>query len=215
MTAPHYLRVAIGLRKTIIAELTAGSQTVHDKFVANAATFVAPPVTMVEFQAQIADVNGKHQSTKTNKKAVGARTQAVGVLWTSLELLCTYTQSLMDRSPESAQAIADASGFQIHHVVHAQKALLAASLTTNKGEVLLDAYASKLEAPGKKPAKNRLYRFRGSQDGWKTITEYDPSPTHKTLLKNLSLNTDWEFEVAVQDSTGLSAWQGTTKIHVF
>jgi hypothetical protein len=215
MTAPHYLRLTIKLRKNVISELTTGAQTIHDKWVANAATFVAPPVAMTDFQAQIADVSAKHQATTTNKKAIGARTKAVKTLWSSLGQLCTCAQTMMDKSPDSAQAIADASGFHVVQVGHAKKSLLGASLTNNKGEVLLDAYASKLEAPAKKPSKSRVYRFRGSPDGWKTITEFDPSPTHKTLIKNLPLNTDWEFEVAVQDSTGLSAWQGVAKIHVY
>jgi hypothetical protein len=210
------LRVTIGLDRDDIPELTSGSQTIHDKMNGDQATYGGAPVAMTDFQTQITDVNTKHQATKTNKNAIGARTASVGTLWTSLSLLCTFVQSQMDKAtPDKAQAIAEGSGFHVIQAGHAQKNLINASLTNNKGEVELDAYASKLQAPSGKPSKQRTYHWRGSQDGWKTIQDFGTSPTHKKVVQGLPLNSDWEFEVAVEDDTGMSQWYGTAKIHVF
>ncbi len=216
ITLNHMLRVTIGLDKDKIHELTTGSQTIHDKMSGDATTYGGAPVAMADFQTKITDVITKHQATKTNKNATGARTASVSALWTVLETLCTFVQSLMDKAtPENAQAIAEGSGFHVIQGGHAQKNLINAKLTNNKGEVELDAYASKLQAPSGKPGKQRTYHWRGSQDGWKTTQDFGTSPTHKKVVQGLPLNSDWEFEVAVEDDTGMSQWYGTAKIHVF
>jgi hypothetical protein len=122
----------------------------------------------------------------------------------------------MDKAaPEKAAEIAAKSGYHVVQVGHAQKNLLNAALTNNKGEVELDAYASKLPAPSGKKSTKRTYHFRGSSDGWKTTQDLGTSPTHKKLVQGLALNSDWEFEVAVEDTSGTSQWYGTAKIHVF
>jgi hypothetical protein len=90
------------------AELGPVAHVIHDQMTANAATFTAPPVTMVDFLADITDYDGKLVARASNASSdVLAFNNARIELEKTLGVLGNYVNSVAKGDP----TIVDQSGF--------------------------------------------------------------------------------------------------------
>src|SRR6185437_970195 len=123
-----------------------------------------------------------------------------------------------------ASTIIAASGFKESGVGTRQKEILALSLTTNLGEILCEANASKLTGAGNRKAGNRDYHWRHGivstpvpgavapvPATW--ITD-EATPVARTLVTGIAPLTYVAVQVAVKDSVGLGDWSQSVIILV-
>jgi len=213
---PHRTRLSIGVDKHDILGVLAFARGVHTKTSANTTTFTALPVSLAALLGQITDLDASQQVvTSTKAKGTAAdRDRKRDVLWSSLELIEAYGQSLCDASPEQAATIAEMCGFKVSAVGAHAKAILAATLTATPGTAKLHANASLLVASGKGTSKARIFLWRYTTDGGKTFISVDGTPVAEIVIPNLPLGTTVGFQVCAKDADAQGEWSQTVNLFV-
>jgi hypothetical protein len=205
-TVTHIPKAKIGAERENIQSVLDRGKAVQGAATGATTIYNGAPVTAAVFGPEVTDLDTKHQATKTNKNAVGARNASRDTVWGSLVLLLAFVNDLCRKQPDQAATIIDASGFPQCDVGHAVKPLVGLSATTNPGEVGVEANASQLLPPSGKKHTRKTWLYRHSVDGGKTWISDDPQPVARTLLKGLPAQVEVAVQVAVKDATGQSAW---------
>jgi hypothetical protein len=214
MTTAHRIRLDIHLQKQKVPSFFAGARIIQQKQAANTALLPALPVSPTTLLGQITDGESVHLQTKTTRGLIGTRTTKINIIWTSLESNLSYSQGLCDNNTSQALVLADASGYHVTQVgIHARE-LITITLELGHGTVHLRANVAQIPVPSGKPSVSRLWLWRHTIDGGKTIVNDDPTPTAHTTITGLPLGVDVGFGVAVKDSTGTGPWSIWIPIHV-
>jgi len=183
-----------------------GSKTIQGKLAQAVASFPALPVSPATLLQQIADAETIHLQTKTNRGLIPLRTSKISTLWNSLENDCTYCETVCQQNPEQGLALAAASGFHVVLVGDHVKDLIVVKVDPGTGVAHLEANVKMFPPPSGKPSVAVTWLWRHSIDGLKTIVNDDSTPTSRTTISGLPLNTTVAFGAAVKDSTGVGPW---------
>jgi hypothetical protein len=84
--------------------------------------------------------------------------------------------------------------------------LIKVTIALGQGIAHLQANVAQLPDPSVKNSVSRMFLWRHTVDGGKTIVNDDPTPTGRTIITGLPLGVDVGFAIAVKDSTGISPW---------
>ena len=211
-TAP---RGSFGTGKRNITAVLQRAQTMHDGWVTNAAKLGTPPITPQAFQTLITNLSEAQQlatGTKT-RGATSARNSARNDLWTAMQTLLINAQGLADALPaQDAVALLEAAGLVVAKKGTRAKAVLAATLTSTPGTVLVVANRSLLV--GKARAhKHALFCWMWSTDG-KTWNSVAPTPYAHTEIPGLTLMTTYLFRVSVTVADETDPWSQAVSLLV-
>lgn len=188
----------------------------HDHIDANASEFAGIPMPLPSFLALIDGLRSAQQLvTGTRTRGSGeARDSARNTLWTAMEVLLVYVQSLADLlSPEGALALIKRAGLEVAQVAVRPKPVLQAKLTSVKGVVAL--IANLIALVGRANASKKVtFLWQMSVDG-KTWTDLAPTPYAKTTVSGLTLMTTYSFRVSVTVGETPGAWSQAVSLVVY
>jgi hypothetical protein len=216
MTTPSRPRATFGCEKRNAPGVLFRSQTMHDRISANIAMFASPPITMVAFLALITALALAQQQVKGTKATGAATLRNVKLLavWTAMDLLRSYVQSLSDMmNAEGAAALIEAAGLVVGGATTYHKNLLKATLTTTPGTVHLDAYALLLVGRAD-IAKKALFNWQWSGDEGATWNDLRATPHANTDVVGLALLTTYRFRVSVTVGKVTGAWSEAVSLLV-
>jgi hypothetical protein len=203
-------RAVFGVAKKDIPKIILLAVAIYEKMTANAVLFPTPNPSLVILDTQTKDLTKAQQATLTRARGTAsARDTKRDALWTTLELLCKYVQSLCDAAAEQAVFLIEASGFKVASSGRRQKEILAAKLGVEAGTVLLVANARALNKSKRQKTYHWQYTINGKD--WINATS---TPLARTTLTGLPALTSVGFRVAVADSKGTGEWSQTVCILV-
>jgi hypothetical protein len=214
MGTAHRIRLDIHLKKGKVPSFFSGARIIQQKQAENTALLPALPVSPSVLLGQITDGESVHLQTKTTRGLIGTRTTKINLIWTSLESNLSYSQGLCDSNLSQALLLADASGYHVTEVGTPVRELIGVTLEIGHGIVHLRANVAQIPVPSGKPSVSRLWLWRHTLDGGKTIVNDDPTPTSRTTITGLPLGADVGFGVAVKDSTGIGPWSIWIPVHI-
>jgi hypothetical protein len=214
MATAHRIRLDIHLRKEKAPSFFSGARVIQQKQAASTGLLPALPVSPTALLGQITDAEAVHLQTKTIRGLIGTRTTKINLIWTSLEGNLSYCQGLCDNNPSQALLLADASGYHVTEVGTHVRDLIAVTLEIGHGIVHLRANVAQIPVPSGKPSVSRLWLWRHTLDGGKTIINDDPTSTSRATITGLPLGVDVGFGVAVKDSTGTGPWSIWIPVHI-
>jgi len=209
-------RASFAVAKKNVPAVLTRALTMHDAMTTNAAMFVSPPLTQAAFLALITALAGAQQHV-TSTKAMGAatlRNTKRDAVWTAMEILRAYVQSLADAlNAEGAAAIIESAGLLVAATPVHQKAAVTAKLTTTPGVVHVDANASLLVGPAD-ARKKVTFNWQWSGDAGKTWNDARSTPYANTDVPGLTLMTTYSFRTSVTIGKVTSAWSQAVSLLV-
>jgi hypothetical protein len=134
-------------------------------------------------------------------------------LWTTLELLLKYVQSVADAasSVEGAMVIVEAAAFELAASPTYQKDLLEVRQSQPGAPVELSAYVRLLTAG--KGARQVSFNWRYTLNGGESWVQVPSTPVGNTVIAGLP-RTEVGFAVCVSDAEGTDAWTPTVTFDV-
>jgi len=197
-------RASYGVAKVNALGVLSRAKIMYAAFLAAAATFASPTVSMAAFLALIQAFDAAQQAAATRAKGLATlRNTKRDAVWTAMESLRIYVQGLADAATaETAAALIESAGMLVARVSSHPKAVLQAKLTTTPGVVKLLANASILAG---KTSKSVTFNWQWSLDG-KTWNSLASTPLADTLVPNLTLLTTYQFRVSVTVSRTTGDW---------
>jgi len=201
---PGRVRAILGFKRNNIPVVLARSKTIYNGLHGSPGLYPAPNPPLVTFLSQI-------QSLDVAQVAVGTRTRGSAsardaqrdVLWSSLELLLKYVQSLCDASPEHAAALIETAGMVVAIPPTHGKDVLEVR-QQQPGTVALSAYVALLTAG--KGSKKTSFNWRYTLDDGQTWIQPLSTPVGNIVIKGLTPMTTVGFCVSVSDSDGVGPW---------
>jgi hypothetical protein len=208
-------RASFGVEKRDIPGVEGRAQAMHDGIVVNTSTFNSPPISMATFATLITALVLAQQNV-TNTKAKGSATLRDAkrdALWTAMEVLRAYVQSLADgQSAQNAAALIEMAGLLVAETAVHTKPLLAATLTPTPGVVHLEVNASALL--GKADASKKVtFHWQWSADG-KTWNDVRSTPYASTDVEGLALLTTHSFRVSATIGKVAGPWSQAVSLLV-
>jgi hypothetical protein len=161
-------RAVYGVEKRNAPGVLARATLMQLAILAAAATFASPPIAMSAFLALIeAAATAQSLAATRGKGLVTARNAKIDVLWTAMNTLKAYVQSLADTlDAVHAAALIESAGLLVAKKGAREKLLLAATYVPATGLVHLVVNATMLI--GKRPTKKTMFTWSWSGDGGKT-----------------------------------------------
>jgi hypothetical protein len=208
MDTPTRPRASLGTGKKKVPAVQARAQTILDSMTANAAMFVSPTITMAAFLALIAALAvAQQQATGTKAKGSATlRNTRRDAVWTAMEMLRAYVQSLCDAmSADAATATIEAAGMLVAATAVHHKDVLTAKLTTTPGVVHLDANASLLAGPAF-ASKKVIFHWQWSVDAGETWHDVRSTAYANTDVVGLGLMSTYSFRACVNIGKVAGAW---------
>jgi hypothetical protein len=200
-------RAVLGVKKANVIGVLARAHAIYAAIVAAAAMFPSPTVSMAALLVLIQATEAA-QRTATSTRAKGtasARNLARNELWTAMESLRAFVQSLADTmAADGAIALIDGAGMLVAKSTAHGKALLAATLTTTPGTVHLAANATLLAGRGNRKKVN--FHWSWSADGGRSWTEVHSTPYAETDIPGLALMVEHQFRVSVTVGKARGDW---------
>jgi hypothetical protein len=208
-------RASFGIEKRDIPGVECRAQAMHDGIVVNTSTFTSPPISMATFATLItALVVAQQNLTSTRAKgAATLRDAKRDALWTAMDVLRSYVQSLADgQSAQNAAALIEMAGLLVAETAVHSKPLLAAKLTPTPGVVHLEVNASALV--GKADAsKKAAFHWQWSADG-KTWNDARSTPYARTDIEGLALLATYSFRVSATIGAVAGPWSQAVSLLV-
>jgi hypothetical protein len=208
-------RAIFGVSKKDIAAVLMRALAMYNNMTSNSTMFASPTISLVSFLALITALSTAQQKAVETKARGSAtfRNTKRDALWTGMELLQKYAQSLADvLTAENAASLILAAGLVVAKSPKRQKVVLAAALTTTPGLVTLAANRSALVAKADL-SKSVTFNWQWSTDG-KTWTNAGSTPLASTEIAGLTLMTTYTFRVSVTVSRVTGAWSQPVSIVV-
>jgi len=208
------IRCTLGFGKDDVPLALEKSHNIYNGLNNNQPWFSGCPVPLPTLLAAITAVETAQENV-SGLKAKGLaqlRATKVATLWTLLTQVNTFVQVLCDESPEMALAYIAAAGLQVmQDPSHAKEGPLVIRQSVPGAAVQFEVNV-KLLKQGRAKSKSSFFSIRASNDGGKTFPIQFNSPTSKVNAPNVNLNIPaippgvWEFEVALSDADGITAW---------
>ena len=194
MPIPHRPKASLGCSSTNTKAVVARAKLMYSGLFTNVATFVSPTVALTAFLALITALESVQAATTTTKGLTTTRNAKRALVWSAMESLCAYVQSLADAViPTEAVVLIKSAGLVVAEVAAHEKELLRAELTTT-GTVQLRANATLLV--GKKPTRHLTFNWQWSTDQ-STWHDVHGTPISETTIPGLPLNVVCWFRVSV------------------
>jgi hypothetical protein len=209
-------RGSFGVQKKDVPGVQVRAQAMHDGITANAATFSSPTITMVVFVGLITAL-AEAQQNAVGTKAKGSasvRDTKRNEVWTAMDLLRAYVQSLADAlNADAAASLIESAGLVVASTGGHQKAALTATLTTSPGVVHLDANAALLVGPAD-AAKKVTFHWAWSGDAGKTWNDVRSTPYANTDIPGLAPMSTYSFRASVTIGKITGAWSQAVSLLV-
>jgi hypothetical protein len=200
-------RAIFGVAKRNVPGVIFRATAMYNGFTANAATFTSPTISMVSFEALITQLSAAQQTAKEIKGKVTstARNTKRDALWTAMEVLQKYAQSMADiLSGQAAASLITSAGLLVAEAPKRSKAVLTAVLTAAAGTVHLEANRTVLVGPANL-GKQVTYNWSWSANG--TTWNSGPStPLASTNIAGLTPMTTYSFRVSITIGQETGAW---------
>jgi hypothetical protein len=161
-------KASFGVEKKNAPGVLARAGLMQMAILAAIATFASPPITMAAFLLLIESAAAAQSLTATKAKGLAsARNAKIDVLWTAMNTLRTYVQSMADTlDAVHASALIESAGLLVAKKAVHEKLLLAAIYVPMTGMVHVAVNAKMLI--GKRPTKRTTFTWSWSGDGGKT-----------------------------------------------
>ncbi len=189
------------------------ARIMYAAFLAAAATFQSAPITMVAFLALIQAVETAQQNALSKGKGTAsARNVKRDALWTAMQTLLIFVQSLADGlTAEGAVQVIQAAGLLVAKTTRSTKPILQAKLTTTPNVVHLEANATALK--GMKTSKKVNFNWQWSQDAksWVSVTS---TPYARTDISGLTPMTTYWFRASATIGAVPGEWSPAVSLVV-
>jgi hypothetical protein len=213
MTTTNRTRAALLLNRKKVSTVLAVANRMYSAMLANMKLFPAATPPLPTFLSQIQDVEAAQLATGTRTRGTAAiRNAKLAILFTTMESLRMYVQTLCDANPEQAEVIITAAGMAIARVPSFHKPALAAKLGTQSGSVILEANATLLV--GKNVSKKATFNWEYSAGGGKTWIAAPSTPLTTTTIVGLTPLTTYEFRVCATVSKSTGEWSQAVSLLV-
>jgi hypothetical protein len=212
MSSLRRVRAILGIIRSNSPALLVRAHAVINAMNSPKTPYVSPPITAAALLVQTQAVETAQQAVVARfPGAAAARKPKTKALVTSLELQCTYIQSVADASPDQAEAIIDASGFVKAEPTGYAKPFLSAKPVYPDGSVYLAAYAQALLGDRK---GRHLFCWQSSVDGGRTWTDAPTTPVAATTIAGLPRLTSCSFRVAARNAVDQTPWSPVVTVLV-
>jgi hypothetical protein len=182
--------------------LLAVAKCVHAAMSAHASTYAAAPVAMATFLALIQALDEGQQGVRNRTMTGAERDLRRDAVWSALEALRVFVQSLCDESPEQALTLIQNAGLEVADApVHA-KPLLGVRQGPQAGMVILEAHAGLL-ATGK---GRMFFNWEYTVNGGASWIAVPSTPWARTTIAGLPALVTCGFRVSVTDPVGQGEW---------
>jgi hypothetical protein len=188
--------VALHLRSKSPSQLLVDAKSYEDGISKNPLTFQNPNPSMATLNGLIGNLEGTFvkASSKVNG-AVAAKHVAVRALQIGLKTLAVYVESVANKNPDMAEAIAGLANMKLKAHTLANKSAFAIVQGPNSGELIMTA-------KGKKG--NATYNFELSTDislgaNWKSVQN---KTVARVVITNLTSGTRYFGRVFRTDKSG-------------
>jgi hypothetical protein len=209
-------RASLGVAKKDVLAVLARAHAMYGALLAAVSMFPSPTVTLVAFLALLQALEGAQQAlTSTKAKGLAsARNLKRNELWTAMESLRAYVQSIADSvTAENAAVLIEAAGLLVAKAGVRHKDILTPVLVAGQpGTVRLYAYATVLA--GAAPHKRRNFNWSVSSDGGKTWVGLPSTPYATTEVPNLAMMVEHQFRVSVTIGKTIGEWSQPAKLLV-
>ncbi len=196
-----------GASKKNVPGVLIRAQAMHDGIADNPTLFASLPISMVAFLALITALAVQQQAVVATKAkgAATLRNTKLAALWTAMEILRIYIQSLADvLPPDAAASLIEAAGLLLVAASPRRKPLLDATLTTSPGTAHLEVNASVLV--GKELATRKVtFHWQWSADA-KSWNDASSTPYASTDVTGLALLATYSFRVCATVGKVTGAW---------
>jgi hypothetical protein len=209
-------RAIFGVSKHEVPGVIARALAMHDGWVASAALFGSPAITMVAFLALITALVDAQQYAKNTgaKGSASMRNTKRDAVWTAMGTLRTQVQGWADvATADNAVALIEAAGLLVAGSPSHQKALLSATLTAAPGVAHLAANATALLGKGGL-SKKATFHWQRSDNGGKSWEDAGATPYASTDVTGLALMTTYAFRVSVTVGKSTGAWSQVLPTHL-
>jgi hypothetical protein len=207
-------RASFGIQRAHVPRVIARARMMSDAMVAAVALFPEPTVSMAAFLVLILALEEAQHGMGTRARGLAtARNVRRDVLWTAMESLRAYVQSLADgMSAANGAALIEAAGLLVAAGTGHGKPVLQAKRTAMPGVVWVIANASILT--GKPHAKRVTFRWQWSADEGATWNDAPSTPLADTRIGGLALVVEHLFRVSVTVSRTTGPWSQPVRLLV-
>ena len=122
MPIPHRPKASLGCSSTNTKAVVARAKLMYSGLFTNVATFVSPTVALTAFLALITALESVQAATTTTKGLTTTRNAKRALVWSAMESLCAYVQSLADAvTPTEAVVLIKSAGLVVAEVAAHEK----------------------------------------------------------------------------------------------
>jgi hypothetical protein len=209
-------RASLGVQKRNIIAVLARAHAMYTAFLAAIAMLPSPTVAMTVFIALIQSLDVSQQSV-TSSKAKGlaaARNQKRNELWTAMETLRAYVQSIADTlTADAAAALIESAALVVAKIPGKHKDILSPVLVPGQpGTVRL--FANLTILMGKARGKKHQINWTVSSDGGKSWSILPSTPFATTDVPDLAMLVEHQFKVSVTIGKSTGDWSQPAKLLV-
>jgi hypothetical protein len=206
------LRAILGFKRNNIPVVLGRSRSIYAGLASDTALFATPNPPLATFLDQIEALNEAQTQAGTGAKGLSsARDVKRDALWTTLELLLKYVQSLGDANWEQAESIFLKAGMKIARPPTYQRELLKVDLKGD-GAVELFAYVALLRAGKGAKQTSFNWRYRISEEApW---VQPLSTPVGHIRIENLTPFSTVGFCVSLSDADGPGEWSQIVRMMI-
>jgi hypothetical protein len=209
------IRATLGVKKDKIPDVLARAQAMYDGMNADKATYVSPNPGLTAFLLLLQQNLATYQQAAKARTigAAAARDVQRDLLWTAMEMECTYVQTLCDATPGRATSLIQNAGLVVVSFPVRNKDLLTLKNGAESGTVACYANVGMLlGALVTKPAQHRFFNWTYTLDGGKTFLSLPPTTHPETLITGLPPATMVGVRVNLNTGTGPGEWSPMVSI---
>ncbi len=160
-----------------------------------------PSPTVAVYEADVDALEAAEVDAKNGGKGMAdARNGKLATVFTDMDALCALAQIAVDANLQKAAEIAAACGMVLKRTTRAQKAAIAAKMTSTPGKVKLMAKAAK---------RGACYAWEISMDGGRTWVTLGTSTVANTTVPGLTVGSTYLFRVCSTIGQTTGAWVQT------
>jgi hypothetical protein len=208
-------RASLGVTKKNIIAVLARAHAMYTAFITMVIMLPSPTVTMVVFLNLIQALETAQNGVSSKAKGLAtARNQKRNELWTAMESLRAYVQSIADTlGADKAAALIEAAALVVAKAQVKHKDILTPVLVPGQpGTVRL--FANLTVLAGKTRRKKHQVNWSVSSDGGKTWVILPSTPYGTTDVPNLALLVEHQFRVSVTIGKTTGDWSQPAKLLV-
>lgn len=204
MSGYRRIRAILGVRKKDVPAVIVRAKSVYNGLEGHPALFPSPNPPLAVLLAQIEALDDAQIFAGTRARgAASVRDVKRDNVWTTLELLLKYVQSLCDASSEQAEFLIVTAGMKVAEAPTHGKAVLEVR-QKHSGAVVLSAFVAFLMAG--KGAKRVSFNWRYTTNGGETWIQPLSTPVGNITIEGLTPMTTVGFCVSVSTADGPGEW---------